>query len=90
MATVKLQLPLQTRLLTTFHQLETMHENYHIFTSSPSCCASVMKQNVNSTILISKKDSQNSENLISENLISSRQRYQKGTFPRNFFKEFSD
>ena len=44
------------RLLTTFHQLETMHEHYHIFTSSPSCYASVMKQNVNSTILISKKD----------------------------------
>ena len=32
-----------------------MHENY-IFTSFPSCYASVMKQNVNSIILISKKD----------------------------------
>ena len=49
-----------------------------------------MKQNVNSIILISKKDSQNSENLISENLISCRRRYQKGTFERNFFREFSD
>ena len=67
-----------------------MHKNYQIFTRSPSCFASVMKQNVNSTILISKKDSQNSENLISENLISCRRRYQKGSFERNFFREFSD
>ena len=32
-----------------------MHENY-TFTSFPSCYASVIKQNVNSIILISKKD----------------------------------
>ena len=49
-----------------------------------------MKQNVNSIILISKKDSQSGENLISENLISCRRRYQKGSFERNFFREFSD
>ena len=55
-AAVKLKPPLQTSLLTTFHQLVTMHENYHIFTSSPSCYASVIKQNVNSIILISWKD----------------------------------
>ena len=32
-----------------------MHENYHIFTSSSFCYASVMKQNGNPVILIIKK-----------------------------------
>ena len=43
-------------LCTTFHQLETMHENYHILNFSPSCYASVMQQHVNPATLISKKD----------------------------------
>ena len=37
------------------HQLGIMHENCHIFTSFPSCCASVMKQNGNPVTLIKEE-----------------------------------
>ena len=53
---VKLQATAQTRLFTAFHQLETMHEKYRIFSFSASCYASLMQQNVNPVTLISKND----------------------------------
>ena len=54
---VNLQASVITGLFTTFHQFETIHENFNIFTSSPFCYTSVMKWNIiNPVTFISMKD----------------------------------
>ena len=69
------------RLFTTFHQLETMHENYHISTFSPSCYASVKWQNVSQVTLNNKKDT---ARIVQWKPKSRRLRYPNGTLPTHF------
>lgn len=76
-------------LFTTFHQLEVMLENYHILMSFPACYASVMKRNINSVTLISKKDITRKMKMLFklkfQVALHSLQLYQKGTFCSLFF-----
>ena len=55
-AAVKLRASVTNEAINYLSSIKDNHENYHIFTSSSSCYASVMKQSVNSIILNSKKD----------------------------------
>ena len=52
---VRLQTSATNGSIYYLYQLWTVHENYNIFTFSPSFCAAFMKQNVNPVPLISKK-----------------------------------
>ena len=88
-AAAKLQASVTNEAIYDLSSIRMMHENYHIFTSSPYCYASVMKENVNPVTYFSKKNIARVDNFLFkvelQALFYSLQLWQKGTSPTHFF-----